>query len=704
MKDKIVELTVEGMTCNHCASGVNKMLQRKGMTDVYVNFATKEVRYKSQSDVVSVEEVKSEIEGLGFNVLDEEQPSEIWWTLNRKLIISAILTFPLLMGHIFMASGISVPLIEHPYVQFALCLPVMFIGTMHFGRSAWHSIRSGMPNMDVLIFIGSTAAFIYSIIGTVWMEHDYIFYETAAMIITLVLLGNWLEARAVIQAGSSVDALKEMQAEKALKILPDGSSKTVAREDIFLADMLRVNEGDKVPADGKILKGTAFLNESMLTGESIPVEKGKGEPVFSGTIVQNGSIDISVTATGSDSFIHKMIDLVKSAQHHKPKIQRLADKIAAIFVPVVLGIALLTFSLSYLVFDIPFSKALMNSIAVLVVSCPCAMGLATPMAVMVGVGHIARNGILIKGGETMETFAQIKKVVFDKTGTLTTARLKIKAMNFPNGQETLVKSAVLAIEQRSSHPLAQSLVEGLTGDVSGKAVRFKNIQERKGFGMEGEDFEGRKWLVGSYKMVESYKVPKGHHIYVIMDGQLMGTFDLEDTLRPEAAALVEWLQSDDIHPVLLSGDRKEAVKDVAERLNIEEFYAGQLPDEKLNKIAAMSDQSPTAMVGDGVNDAAALARSTVGVSLSGASAAAMESAEIVLLDGKLESLKKAMSISKLTLKTIKQNLFWAFAYNIIAIPVAALGFLNPMWAALFMAMSDVVVIGNSIRIRFKDIG
>ncbi len=704
MSDKVVELKVDGMTCSNCASSLNRFLSKKGLENVYVNFSTKEVRFVQHDADISIDEIKVGIKKLGFEVVEDNKPKD-WWTLERKLLVSAIFTLPLFLQHFLMMANIEIfAFLNNPWVQFALCLPVFLIGLMHFGKSAWHSVKGGVPNMDVLIFVGSTAAFIYSLIGTLQHHHDYIFYETAAMIITLVLLGNLLEKRAVEQTTTSIDELSKLKVSKAKKVMPSGTHISLDIEEIKVDDILQINEGDSIPLDGKIIEGHATVDESMLTGESIPVEKKKGDIVVGASTLLSGNIQMKVSAIGSETVLNKLIELVKTAQQDKPSIQRLADKISAVFVPIVLLISVLTLTISFFVFDISFQQALMNSIAVLVISCPCAMGLATPTAVMVGVGRVAKNGILIKGGQTLELFAGVKNIVFDKTGTLTTGAFKIKTINYLESDKTRVNSLIYSLEQNSSHPIAKSIVAELENfERSNSLPKFVKIEEQKGSGIIAEDEHGNKFQIGSFSLASHLTKDDSHDIYFLENDTILATIDIGDEIKESTAETIKYMKSQGIESIMLSGDKNEKVSTTAKLLGIVQYYGEQLPQQKLSLIESLSKKAPTAMVGDGINDAPALAKATIGVSLSDASQIAIQSAQIVLLKGKLENLAKAFAISKHTLLTIKQNLFWAFAYNLVAIPIAAMGFLNPMWGALFMAFSDVVVIGNSIRLKSKKI-
>ncbi len=691
------------MSCANCAANINRYLEQLGLEDVQVNFSTKEVRFRvPEGRVVDVEEVEKGLARMGYRVV-HDQAARPFWTLERKLLFSAVFTFPLLLNHLLMVVGTPVGVLEDAWVQLLLCLPVYVLGFFHFGRSAWSSLKGGVPNMDVLIFLGSTAAFVYSLVGTFLGNPDYIFYETAATIITLVLVGNYLEHRAVQQTTTAIMELSRLQVETVRRLMPSGAVVTIPHDEVQLGDVLLANEGDRIPTDGEVVAGEVWVDESMLTGESVPVLKRVGDRVIGGAIVVEGQLQMVARAVGADTVLARMIELVKTAQQQKPNIQRLADRISAVFVPVVVLIALLTFGSGWLVFGLSAKQALMHAIAVLVISCPCAMGLATPTAVMVGVGRMARQGILVKGGATVETLAHVRQFVFDKTGTLTTGRFRIAAFEvFDDSlKEAQVRTLIYQLEQRSSHPVARSLVSVLEPRVQSQADPFEEVREQRGLGMVGRDREGREWRLGSAALAAQVgvEVPDEYHLYLLRDAELVAALQIEDELKPDAAAVVEGLIARGCKPVLLSGDHPRKVAAVARLLGIEEWYGGQLPQQKLDVVARLSAKAPTAMVGDGINDAAALARATVGIALSDGSNAAIESAQVVLLKGQLRHLLTAYDLAHLTLRTIKENLFWAFAYNVVAIPVAAMGYLNPMWGALFMAFSDVVVIGNSIRLR-----
>jgi P-type Cu+ transporter len=692
---------VKGMHCTNCALTVSKYLQQKGMQDVNVNFATDDLSFVLPNGLV-VDEVLTGIGQMGYQVILPDQPQSrtaFLNTLTFKFIFCAIFTAPLLL-HMW----VHWAWLHDPLVQLALSTPVYLMGLWHFGRSAWRSLVNRMANMDVLITLGATAAYGYSLTGTLLnLGPDYMFYETAAAIITLVFLGNLLEERSVKQTTTAITTLAKMQVTTARLIETHGDHEHIREVDNQLlkpGDSVLVNTGDKVPMDGTIYWGSGHINEAMITGESEPVAKGEKDKAIGGTIVEEGSIKMFITATGKDTVLSYIIELVKQAQSHKPAMQKLADRISAIFVPIVLSISLLTFLGWSLFSDISVGAAIMRSIAVLVIACPCAMGLATPAAVMVGLGRAAKNGILIKGANTLEAFKDIKYVVFDKTGTLTTGKLKIGKYEFAGMSEDEFKATVYSLEKYSSHPIAKSITalwKG-TGEVS-----LQKVREIKGRGMQANDKEGNEWQLGSFVMAGQATQDDSHNIYLLKNGTLAGWIDFTDELRPDAAAMVKQLQQRNIQPVLLSGDTERKCREIAAQTGITTIFAGQTPEQKLQKIDELMQQAPVAMVGDGINDAPALARASIGISLSDATHVAMQSANVILLNSHLSSLPLALGLGRHTYLTIKQNLFWAFIYNIIAIPFAATGVLSPISGAGVMALSDIVLAVNSVRLRYKKV-
>ena len=691
---KKIKIQVEGMSCTNCAAGIKKHLINKGLGDVNVNFSTGEASCNidtlhNQNDIENI------IQKLGYSIIkpNKEIKKKIS-KVERYFYSTLIFTLPL-FSHMFFPEG---SFIQNPILQFFLCLPVYLIGVAYFGKSAWSSLKTGIPNMDVLIFIGSSAAFFYSIYGSFLLDsQDYLFFETTATIITLVLLGNVLEHKSVQKTTTAIGDLSSIQ-EVVAKIEVNGIIKEVNFDNIKVGDILIVNSGDKIPTDGVIVSGSAYIDESMITGESIPTNKNKNADVIGGTIITDGNVKIKASKVGNDTLLSQIIELVKNAQNNKPNIQKLGDQVSAVFVPIVLSIAILTFFIGHYYFLLSMQEALLRGIAVLVISCPCAMGLATPTAVMVGIGRAAKNGILIKGGDSLEKLATIKSIVFDKTGTLTTGKFIVSNFNAINEDEQKIKNIIYNIEQHSSHPIAKSLCSAFKENSS--PLELNNIIEEKGVSISAK-INKNLYTIGSSNIHLS---AERHDLFVLKNDRLIATLDISDELKTNTDLVVSSLNKTGYTTTLLSGDKKDKCDKLSKELGITTTFSEQLPQDKIAKIEELVNQYPTAMVGDGINDAPALAKATIGISLGNATQIAIQSADVVLLNNEnLEQLSQALQVGKHTLLTIKQNLFWAFSYNLVAIPIAFLGFLNPMWAALFMAFSDVIVIGNSIRLRYKNI-
>jgi Cu+-exporting ATPase len=559
--------------------------------------------------------------------------------------------------------------------------------------------------MDVLIVIGLIASFSYSLYGTIFgLGADFLFYETTAMISTLVLVGNLIEHRSVRRTSSAIEELARLQPERARKIDRTGDSERIIEIDIagvVPGDILLVNTGDKVPADGTIEVGGGAIDESMITGESLPVERLAGERVIGGTILQSGSFTFVADGVGESSVLAGIIGLVKEAQTNKPAIQRWGDKVSSIFVPVTLIIAALTGVVSVALLNLSYGEALLRAVAVLVIACPCAMGLATPTAVMVGVGRAAKNGILLKGGSTLEEFAGVRTVVFDKTGTLTTGDFTVGEITTFDRTEAEVRSLIASLERHSSHPIATSLVKAFA---DAPPVALYDLHEERGLGISGKTAAGTWYRFGSCSLagIAANESPPGA-LYLLEENTVIAQLLINDTVKPGAAAAIASLKALGVTPVMLSGDTALRCREVAEAVGIERVFSEQRPEEKLKVIETLEREGPTAFVGDGINDAPALAGATVGISLSNGTHVAIESARIVLLGGNIAHVPTALRLARATLRTIKQNLFWAFSYNILAIPLAAAGYLTPIVAAAAMGFSDVMTIGNSIRLRYRSI-
>ncbi|MCA0396588.1 MAG: cadmium-translocating P-type ATPase [Bacteroidetes bacterium] len=699
-----VNLKVKGMTCSNCALSVSKYLEKQGMQNVKVNPIDGDVHFEAEKfDQAEQTQLSKGIASLGYEVVDEKLAAVVPARppMNKYLRYTLLcLPFTLvLMLHMLPAMHDS--WINNPWLQLALCLPVYIIGMYHFGTSAVRSTLHGMPNMNVLVAVGATAAFVYSLIGAIrGMGHDYLFFETTATIITLVFFGNYLEDVSINSTQQQLNALAKQQPSMANMIAFDDKYQeqifAVEAANLKSGDLVLIKNGEQVPADAKILSGDGMLNEAVVTGESVPVRKTAKDKIIGGSLLVDGILRAQVLHSPKEGILANIIDLVKKAQGDKPPIQRLADRISAIFVPTVIGIALLTFIINYVVLH-DFTPALMRAIAVLVISCPCAMGLATPAAIAVGLGRAAKNGVLFRNAQSLEIFKQIKQVVFDKTGTLTTGAFSINGFDTTLPEEEF-KSIVWSLEKYSNHPLAKSITTHWKGATE---IRWASVEEIKGSGIRATNKSGDEFRAGSAAFAGVNK--SGAAVYLTRNAEYIGSVNLADEIRPEAPEVINYLHSKGIVTVLLSGDSTDKVQALADKLQIKKVYAQQSPADKLTVIDTLKAAGPTAMVGDGINDAPALAKADVGISLSDSSQVAMQTADVVLMNNGLKQLPLALGLGLHTMKTIRGNLFWAFAYNVVAIPIAAFGFLTPGVAALAMGLSDVVLALNSGRLYVKKV-
>jgi P-type Cu+ transporter len=694
---------VEGMTCSNCALTVSKFLQKQGMQEVSVNPIDGNVSFTAEGAVATAK-LQSGIEDLGYKVAgtgNTEIKKHFLPNYKSRFFFCLWFTLPLL-AHML---PWHIHFLMNPLVQLALTLPVFIVGMYFFGKSAVKSLRNGMANMNVLIALGALAAFAYSLTGTILqLGPAYQFYETTASIITLVFLGNYLEEASLQSTQRAIKSLVKSQVVMANMIAFDDQHQEqvfpVENKTLRVGDLILIKSGEQVPSDCKILWGECTVSEAIITGESKPLFRQKKDLLIGGSHLENGTVKAQVTATGNDTVLSGILQMVTAAQGEKPPLQKLADKISAIFVPLVVGIAVLTFFINYFGFDISGGNSLLRAIAVLVISCPCAMGLATPAAIAVGLGRGAKNGILYKNASALETFKTILQVVFDKTGTLTTGNFSIQQYQATGEEEAEFKRIVFSLEKYSNHPVAKCMAAAWKAT---NEIKWKKVEEVKGLGMRAEDADGNIFEAGSYKLVAGKTTDTNHNIYVLKNSELLGWVDVADEIRPEAADVIKWLHSKGINTILLSGDKQDNCDRVAKQLGIDTVVAEQTPAQKLDYLDALVKQQPTAMVGDGINDAPALAKATLGISLSEASQIAMQSADVILMNHGLKNMPLALGLGSHTYLTIKQNLFWAFFYNIIAIPIAAFGLLTPTLAALAMGLSDVVLAINSVRLFVKKV-
>ena len=697
------------MDCSNCALTIRKYLEKEGAQNIRVNFVDGAVAFDLNGGS-SAQQIQKGIDTLGYTVtgtLEAHEAGAPEQKMNTHLKYTLIcLPFTIVLLLHMVHGWLGWHWLMNPWVQLALCLPVYITGMSYFGKSAVKSLRNGIPNMNVLIALGATAAFAYSLAGTLMnLGEDYLFYETAATIITLVFFGNYLESESIRSTQKALQGLAKSQKTTANMIAFDENHNEVImpvdNKDLRSGDLILIRNGELVPADCKILWGEASVNESIITGESMPREKQAKDTLIGGSLLVNGTVKAQVTASADDSALANIVNLVKQAQSEKPPVQQMADRISAIFVPAVIGIALLTFIINFLVLK-DFTPALMRGIAVLVISCPCALGLATPAAVAVGLGRAARNGVLFRNAKSLELFKDIRQVVFDKTGTLTTGQLTIaqlRSVNVAFSEEEL-KRIAFSLEKYSGHPIAKSITAAWK---TKNDIRWAKIEEIKGLGIKALDKEDNEYWAGSYKAASALTKDDTHNVYIIKNNELIGWIDVQDDIRPEAHTVVGYLRKKGITTYLLSGDSKAKSEQIAAALGIDHVIAEQTPEQKLAVVESLSAKAPTAMVGDGINDAPALAKATIGISLSEASQIAIQTADVVLMNHGLKNLPLSLGLGKHTFITIRQNLFWAFCYNIVAIPMAALGFLNPMLGALAMGLSDVVLGINSGRLFVKKV-
>ena len=706
-----VEWKVEGMDCTNCAITISKYLTKEGLQNVKVNFIGGEVSFERNDQLAGNEKLIKGISQLGYKVITENQvsnqpPKKPLFDNHLQRFLFCLPFTLILMLHML---PWHVHFLMNPWIQLAICSPVYLVGMAFFGKSAFNSLRNGVPNMNVLITLGATAAFVYSLIGTVGqLGMDYIFYETAATIITLVFGGEWIENKTVAKTQEALAKLSGQQKIMANMIAFDDQYKEqifpIESTQLRVGDLILIKSGEQVPIDCKILWGEVHVNEALLTGESNPVFRQKKTSLIGGTLVTDGTVKAQVTAVGKETVLSQILKLVKEAQTEKPPIQQLADKISAVFVPAVILIAILVFFINYYglsrdAHQSLFRISMMRSIAVLVISCPCAMGLATPAAIAVGLGRAAKNGILFRNATTLVQFKDIKTIVFDKTGTLTKGNFTIKKYRSGALSEEEFRQIIFSLEKFSNHPIAKAIAQEWKNT---PVLFWKSVEEMKGVGIKATDTDNNLYFLGATKPTGE-QMEEEHTAWLFKNNEAIGWLDMEDEVRPESKDIIRYFKSRNIKTVLLSGDTIKKSKALASSLGIEMVYAEKKPVEKMLIVEELNRLSPTAMIGDGINDAPALAKATIGISMSDASQLAVQTAQVVLMNNGIQHLPLAMGLGKHTYVTIQQNLFWAFIYNIIAIPVAAMGFLHPGISALAMGFSDVVLAINSIRLNYRKV-
>jgi len=716
------EFDVFGMTCAACSSRIEKVLNKQeGIELATVNLANETATIEYNPGLIGESGVIDVIKRLGYDAKErankEEKQSQKDKQIKHmqiKLMISVILSAPLLVTMLDHLLGITVPnILMNPWFQFALATPVQFIIGWQFYVGAYKNLRTGSANMDVLVALGTSAAYFYSLYEAIktigdptYMPHLY--FETSAILITLILFGKYLETNAKSKTTHAISKLLNLQAKEA-RVMRDGKEIMIPIEEVVLGDCLIVKPGEKIPVDGIVIKGSTSVDESMITGESIPIEKGIKSNVIGATINKNGTIEIEATRVGKDTALASIVQAVEDAQGSKAPIQRLADVISGYFVPIVVVIAILTFIIWItLVTPGELEPALVASIAVLVIACPCALGLATPTSIMVGTGKAAENGILFKGGEHLERTHQLNTIVLDKTGTITKGKPEVT--DFTGDDEVL--QLLASAEKSSEHPLAEAIVAHATE----KNIELLEVEEFAaipGHGIRAV-ISNKNILVGTRKLMNDHKIDiqdveehlitleiEGKTAMIIaIDEKYSGIIAVADTVKETASEAIKQLKEDGLEVIMLTGDNERTANAIAKQVGIDRVIAQVLPEEKADKIKELKEQGKkVAMVGDGINDAPALAIADIGIAIGTGTEVAIEAADVTILGGELLLIPKAIKVSHATIKNIRQNLFWAFAYNSAGIPIAAIGLLAPWIAGAAMAFSSVSVVTNSLRLK-----
>lgn len=721
MQEKI-RLNISGMSCASCSARIEKKLSRmEGINAVNVNLATNKAMVTYDSSQIQLEQITQAIDRLGFVASEESEENRAVGVLEdtgskelyRLLIASIILSSPLVLSMVLMLLGINLTLLHNPYFQLILATPIQFIIGYRFYKNAFSALRGGGSNMDVLVALGTTAAYFFSLYNMLIGKTMDIYFETSALIITLILAGKYMEAISKERTTASIRALSGLQAQSA-RVIRDGIEMDIPIETVEVGDIIIIRPGEKIPVDGEVIEGRSSIDESMLTGESIPVEKQPGDMVTGATINKSGSFKFRVSRVGGDTTLARIIKMVEEAQGTKAPIQKIADRVSGVFVPAIVGIALITFGLQYWYSGV-LSTAVLSAVAVLVIACPCALGLATPTAIMVGTGVGAEKGIFIKGGEQLETACHIDTLVLDKTGTLTTGKPEATDVISCGRlkEEEIVLLAAVA-EKYSEHPLGEAIYNRaveLKG--AGEIPDATSFQALPGLGLAAE-YDSKRILIGNRQLLKEYSIDFSQleqqleeleneaktAMLVAVEGRAEGIIAVADTLRESALPAIKMLKQMGIDIYILTGDNQRTAYAIASQLGIDNVIAEVLPGDKAARVMELKNSGKrVAMVGDGINDAPALATADIGIAIGTGTDVAMETSGITLMSGDLRSIIIAIQLSCATMKHIKQNLFWAFVYNIIGVPFAALGLLSPVIAAGAMALSSVTVVSNSLRLR-----
>ncbi|MFD0958905.1 heavy metal translocating P-type ATPase [Paenibacillus chungangensis] len=729
---KEASLQITGMTCAACANRIEKGLNKlEGIQQANVNFAMETAHVQFNPSQVTLQQMQHRIDKLGYQAVPKQNRDDAGDNRDRelsiqkrKLIASALLSLPLLWSmvtHFSFTSWIWMPdIFMNPWFQLVLATPVQFIIGWQFYIGAYKALRNKSANMDVLIALGTSAAYFYSVYlsmqwgvnGSDAHHGPSLYFETSAVLITLVILGKLFESRAKGRASDAIKALMGLQAKSAI-VLRDGEEMVIPVEEVVVGDLVLVKPGEKVPIDGEVVEGVSAVDESMLTGESIPVDKQPGDSVIGGAVNRNGRLKVRAAKIGKDTALAQIIRVVEQAQGSKAPIQRVADRISGIFVPIVVALAALAFFIWYIgVVPGDFAEALEKTIAILVIACPCALGLATPTSIMAGSGRAAEMGVLFKGGEHLESTHKIKTVVLDKTGTVTKGKPELTDVATASLAEEVFLRYAAAAESHSEHPLAEAIVAG----VKGRGIALPAVQQFEaipGYGIRAI-VEGKEVLAGTRKLMEQRHIPvreafaameqlerAGKTVMLFaIDGEYSGMIAVADTMKDSSREAIARLKQMGIEVIMITGDNKRTAAAIAKEAGIDRVLAEVLPEGKADEVKKLQAEGKmVAMVGDGINDAPALAVADIGMAIGTGTDIAMEAADVTLMRGDLNSIPDAIFMSRKTMVNIRQNLFWALAYNSLGIPVAAIGLLAPWVAGAAMAFSSVSVVLNALRLQ-----